>query len=66
MGKSTDYQLAKDIVETMELHEEIHVKPVTMRFFRKYICENVKKQGANRQFTTRDEDKAGVKVVRIR
>lgn len=65
MSKSPDYQLAKDIIDTMQLHEELSVNTVKLPNFRKYLREIVTKRKGNEQFATRKEDKA-VKVIRIR
>lgn len=65
MSKSPDYQLAKDIIDTMKLHEELSVKTVKLPNFRKYLREIVAKRNGNEQFATRKEDKT-VKVIRIR
>jgi len=65
MSKSPDYQIAKDIVDTMQLHEEVSIKVVKLPNFRKYLREIVFKRTGNEQFATRKES-SQVKVIRIR
>jgi len=65
MSKSPDYQTAKDIIDTMQLHEEICINVLKLPNFRKYLREIVFKRNGNEQFTTRKELNQ-VRVIRIR
>ena len=65
MSKSPDYQIAKDIIDTMQLHEEISINVLKLPNFRKYLREIVFKRNGNEQFTTRKELNQ-VRVIRIR
>lgn len=61
-----DYQLAKGIIDSLELNENTFVQPELLPRFRKYLREIVFKRELPYQFTTRLEDDGKIKVIRIR
>lgn len=65
MTRSNEYQQAADIIDTLDLHKQVYIEVSSLRNFRKYLCELIKKREVSYQYTTRLEDK-GLKVVRIR
>lgn len=64
-AENNDYQLAKGIIDTMKLHEQVFIDVTSLGNFRKYLREIVNKRQGIEQFTTRHEIPK-VKVIRIR
>lgn len=65
-AENNDYQLAKDIIDTMDLYEQMYVPVTKLNNFRKYLREIVTKRKTTHQFDTRIDETNQLKIVRIR
>lgn len=59
------YQLAKDVFNTLSLHEFTTIEVNNKAIFRKHLVEMQKRQKSYKRFATRNIDKNSVKITRI-
>jgi len=59
------YQQAKDVFNTLLLHDVATITVNNKATFRKHLVEMQKRQQSNKRFATRNIDKNKVKITRI-
>jgi len=59
------YQQAKDIFNTLALHEVATITTTDKAIFRKHLVEMQKRQQSSKRFATRNIDKNSIKITRI-
>ena len=59
------YQQAKDVFNTLALHDVATITTTNKATFRKYLVEMQKRKQSNKRFATRNNGNNSVKITRI-
>lgn len=59
------YQQAKDVFNTLSLHEVATITTTDKAIFRKHLVEMQKRKQSNKRFATRNNGNNSVKITRI-
>jgi predicted nucleic acid-binding protein len=59
------YQQAKDVFNTLALHEVATITTTDKAIFRKHLVEMQKRKQSNKRFATRNNGNNSVKITRI-